>query len=65
MGENAQVRLQGLGRVEIVSIAATPTKGLPFGAFQAAEIDAALLQWIELLNGVIGSTTPTTLTFVR
>src|SRR5947207_13680850 len=47
--------LEGLGRVEIVSIASPPAERATFGALQAAEVDTALLQRLELLYWIIGA----------
>ena len=49
------MRLQGLGRVEVVAVAASPAKRVSIRSLQATEIHAALFQRLELFDGVIGS----------
>src|SRR5206468_9727480 len=39
--EDTEVRLEGLSDVQIVAIAAAPSKGATFGALEPSEIDAA------------------------
>src|SRR6266566_747168 len=53
--EDAQVSLQSLRRVEIVAVAAPPSKGAALSPLEAAEVDPTLLQRLELLDRIIRS----------
>src|SRR6266550_1161163 len=49
------MRLESLSGVEIVPITSPPAERATFGALQAAEVDTALLQRLELLDWIIGA----------
>src|SRR6202022_1232682 len=58
MRKNAEVRLECLGGIQIVAIPPAPTERRSLGPFETAEIDAALLQWIQFRHRIIGSDDP-------
>ncbi len=53
--EHTEVSLECLRGIEIVSVATTPAKRLPLGALQSAEVDATLLERVELFDGIVGT----------
>src|SRR3989449_4482422 len=53
--EDAQVSLESLSRVEIVAVTPPPSKRASLSPFETAEVDATLLQRLQLVDRIIRS----------
>ena len=53
--EDAEAGLEGLGRVEVVAIAAPPAERLALHLLQTGEVDAACLEGLELLDRIVAA----------
>ena len=52
--ENSEVGLEGLGGIQVMSVATAPAKGLSFSTLEAGQIHAARSEGLELLHGIVG-----------
>src|SRR6478752_54820 len=49
------MRLECLRRVEVMAVAAAPAERGSFCALESAEVDAALFQRLQLVDGIVGA----------